>query len=66
MTFFVFFSGPSSLNISYRGCASITLVGIERDTDVCVRVCVCVCECVCVCVQMYSLSVGLSQAAFSA
>ncbi len=29
MSFFVFFMAPSALNISYRACASVTLVGIE-------------------------------------
>ena len=42
VAFFTLFSLGSSLNIGDRGCASLTLVGIERDTDVCVRVCTCV------------------------
>ena len=41
MAFFCFFVGASSLNISDRGCASLTLAGIASNTDVCVRVCVC-------------------------
>ena len=66
MAFFCFFVGSSSLNISDRGCASLTLAGIERDTDVCLRVCVCEYVRVCVCVDVYSLSVCVSQAFFSA
>jgi hypothetical protein len=38
VAFFTLFSLGSSLNIGDRGCASLTLVGIERDKDVCVRV----------------------------
>ena len=50
--YFTFFSMASSLNIGHRACASLTLVGIERDTDVCVRVCLCVLVCVCACVRV--------------
>jgi Zn-dependent membrane protease YugP len=45
--FFCLIIAPSFFNISDRACASVTLVGIVRYTDVCVRVCVCVCVCVC-------------------
>jgi hypothetical protein len=60
MAFFCFFVGASSLNISDRGCASLTLAGIASDTDVCVRVCVCECVRERVCVEVYSLSVCVS------
>jgi hypothetical protein len=56
VAFFTLFSLGSSLNIGDRGCASLTLVGIERDTDVIVCVCVCVCACVCVCTHFLCVS----------
>ncbi len=43
--YFTFFSMASSLNIGHRACASLTIVGIERETDVCLRVCACVYTC---------------------
>jgi hypothetical protein len=57
--FTLFFVG-SLLNIGDRACASLTLAGIEKETDVCVCARVCVCVCVCACVYMSSLSVCFS------
>jgi hypothetical protein len=58
--YFTFFSFGSSLNIRDRACAILTLVGIARDTDVCVlvRACVCLFVCVCVCICTHFLYVS--------
>ena len=65
MVYFTLFSVGSSLNIGDRACASLTLVGIARDTDVCVRVCLCASVRVCVCVHVLTFCVCVSQAALS-
>jgi hypothetical protein len=72
--YFTLFSIGSSLNIGDRSCASLTIVGILRETDVFVCVCACACACtlvLCVrvsgcfvvasCSSIYSLSVCLSR-----
>jgi hypothetical protein len=61
LVYLTFFSMASSLNIGHRACASLTIVGIERETDVCVRVCACV-----YCTHVLTFCVCLSQAALCA
>jgi hypothetical protein len=56
--FFTLFSIGSSLNIRDRACASLTLVGIARDTDVGVGLCLCKCSRVCTCSNFLCVSLS--------